>query len=716
MNDMTGNIVGERYRVEAFLGRGGMASVYKVWDVQRAAHLAMKVLHSDLADDVVFLRRFKREGQTLELLQHPNIVRFYGLEESDGLAYILMDYIEGLTLRREISLNKKTLRPARMLQILQPVGSALHYAHQLGMVHCDIKPVNILIQRSGMVYLTDFGIARVKGTRTEAPAISGTLAYMAPEQFAGEDPTPLSDQYALGIVLYEMITGGERPFSGEKGPEKDTSHQLGWEKQNLPAPDPAVFHPGAAPEISAVALRCLARNPQDRYPSVLHFLDALKEAVHGGGKNQDVQTVVEVPFPTPGIASSARVLVEIPHSLPGWNDETSGTLPTDLPVSQEPPEPVEPPAEDAAASSAAAEVYPRKNWGMWAVLLALLLTGLMAARFAWNGQAQPEPSAVPAPTITQTSTATPGVTVRPGAVAYSAATATATTSPTLASPTVTAGAQQIAFASDRGGSVQIWVMDSDRPGRHYQLTNLPNGACQPVWSPDNQKIAFITPCNGPRVTYPGAKILVVDLQTRSVTDINARGFDPDWSPDGTRLAYTTYNGEKTEIHVVALDTLQTQPLSTRGTRNSHADWSPDGITIAFTSDDNGIDEIWRMRADGSSQEVLTNAGLFRNFSKPDWSPDGEWLAASMKELDSPAPIPLLVAINPDDARDGGRQVLNERLRIEDAAISPDGNWFVFWYVVEGNNMEIARVNSAGEWIRLTDHKARDFHPAWSASP
>ena len=134
MDELTGKLLGDRYRVDGFFGHGGMADVYKVWDQQRAVFLALKVLHDDLAEDAVFLRRFKREAQVLERLQHPTIVRFYGLEEWGGLAYILMDFIDGLTLRKEISLNKKGMRPARILQLVQPVCAALHYAHQMGMV------------------------------------------------------------------------------------------------------------------------------------------------------------------------------------------------------------------------------------------------------------------------------------------------------------------------------------------------------------------------------------------------------------------------------------------------------------------------------------------------------------------------------------------------------------------------------------------------------
>jgi len=126
MSELIGRIVNGRYRVEAFLGKGGMAEVYKVWDQERNMHLAMKILHADLAEDKVFLRRFKREAQTLATLQHPNIIRFYGLEQTDGLVFLLMEYIEGTTLRKEIFETESPFSLERVLNIVQPVTDALH--------------------------------------------------------------------------------------------------------------------------------------------------------------------------------------------------------------------------------------------------------------------------------------------------------------------------------------------------------------------------------------------------------------------------------------------------------------------------------------------------------------------------------------------------------------------------------------------------------------
>jgi len=155
---LVGQTLAGRYRIDAFIGRGGMADVYKVWGQQRAVFLALKVLHADLAKDKVFLRRFKREAQTLAKLQHPNIVRFDSLEQDGSLVFMLMDYVEGTSLRKEIFEAKDPLSIARVLEIVRSVCSVLQYAHSQGFLYSHLKPANILIDQSGRVMLSDLGV------------------------------------------------------------------------------------------------------------------------------------------------------------------------------------------------------------------------------------------------------------------------------------------------------------------------------------------------------------------------------------------------------------------------------------------------------------------------------------------------------------------------------------------------------------------------------
>ena len=160
MDDLIGKTLAGRYRVEAFLGKGGMAEVYKVWDAHRSSYLAMKLLHEDLALDNVFLRRFKREAQTLARLQHPNIVRFYGLEQEGRQVFMLIDYVDGESLKHKIFDAHGPLPFDQIMDIMGPLCQALQYAHNEGLVHADVKPGNIMIDKTGRVLLSDFGIAR----------------------------------------------------------------------------------------------------------------------------------------------------------------------------------------------------------------------------------------------------------------------------------------------------------------------------------------------------------------------------------------------------------------------------------------------------------------------------------------------------------------------------------------------------------------------------
>ena len=213
-----------------------MAEVYKVWDSKRGVHLAMKLMHEDLALDNVFLRRFKREARTLEKLQHPNIVRFYGLEQEGRLVFMLMDFVDGESLKHRIFDARGPIPLDEVYEVIQPVCQALRYAHGEGFVHADVKPGNIMIDKTGRVLLSDFGIARMTESSTVTMAGAGTPAYMAPEQARGETPLIQTDIYALGIVLYEMVTG-ERPFTGELATISGTSgEKTRWEQMNLNPP------------------------------------------------------------------------------------------------------------------------------------------------------------------------------------------------------------------------------------------------------------------------------------------------------------------------------------------------------------------------------------------------------------------------------------------------------------------------------------------------
>lgn len=277
MADLTGQVIRNRYIVHEFLGSGGMAEVYKVWDNERNSFLAMKVLHEKYARHSVVLEHFRREAENLAKLKHPNIVRFYGFEQDQTRSYILMDFIEGQTLKDKIkSKNGTPFGTEEISKLLSPVLIALQFAHNRDLIHCDIKPANIMVDVTGKVLLTDFGIARASYLDNHAMSSSGTPAYMAPEQVRNEAPVPETDIYALGVVLYEMLTGGTRPFNGTQAQTGgSTANRIRWEQEHLPHPSPYHKNPSLNPKLNTVLNRVLSKDISQRYHSAIELANAL---------------------------------------------------------------------------------------------------------------------------------------------------------------------------------------------------------------------------------------------------------------------------------------------------------------------------------------------------------------------------------------------------------------------------------------------------------
>ncbi|PYT11038.1 MAG: hypothetical protein DMF51_16615 [Acidobacteria bacterium] len=214
------------YRILRQLGAGGMGEVYEAEDMKLGRRVALKVLPEETARDSQRRERFEREAKAVAALNHPNIVTIYSVEEAAGIGFIIMELVEGETLRRVLPGGGLAL--GRLLDLAIPLAEAIAAAHQQGITHRDLKPENILIHRDGKVKVLDFGLAKMEGafgdtghgsrlpTRalTEEGRIVGTIAYMSPEQAEGKRVDPRSDVFTLGIILYEMATG-ERPFKGD---------------------------------------------------------------------------------------------------------------------------------------------------------------------------------------------------------------------------------------------------------------------------------------------------------------------------------------------------------------------------------------------------------------------------------------------------------------------------------------------------------------------
>jgi beta-lactam-binding protein with PASTA domain/tRNA A-37 threonylcarbamoyl transferase component Bud32 len=265
--------VGGRYQLGELLGRGGMAEVRRAVDQRLGRSVAVKQLRTDLATDPTFQARFRREAQSAAGLNHPTIVAVYDTgEEIDPLTgvsvpYIVMELVEGSTLRDVLKDGRKIL-PERALELTQGVLDALSYSHKAGIVHRDIKPANVMLAPNGGVKVMDFGIARAvadtSATMTQTAAVIGTAQYLSPEQARGEKVDARSDLYSTGCLLYELLVG-RPPFVGDSPVSVAYQHV-----REAPLP-PSQLDPEISPEIDAVVLKALAKDPADRYQSALEM-------------------------------------------------------------------------------------------------------------------------------------------------------------------------------------------------------------------------------------------------------------------------------------------------------------------------------------------------------------------------------------------------------------------------------------------------------------
>ncbi|MBF6173568.1 Stk1 family PASTA domain-containing Ser/Thr kinase [Nocardia blacklockiae] len=254
-----------RYELGEIIGFGGMSEVHKARDLRLGRDVAIKVLRADLARDPTFYLRFKREAQNAAALNHPAIVAVYdtGEAEVDGgpLPYIVMEYVDGDTLRDMVR-GKGPLPPRRAMEVIADVCAALDFSHKNGIVHRDMKPANIMINRQGAVKVMDFGIARAiadsSNPMTQTAAVIGTAQYLSPEQARGEQVDARSDVYSVGCVLFEILTG-EPPFTGDS--PVAVAYQHVREDPRLPS----LVNPGVPRELDSVILKAMAKNPANRY-------------------------------------------------------------------------------------------------------------------------------------------------------------------------------------------------------------------------------------------------------------------------------------------------------------------------------------------------------------------------------------------------------------------------------------------------------------------
>jgi serine/threonine protein kinase len=294
MADLVGKTVG-KYRIVARLGRGGMAEVYKAYQPGLDRYVGIKVLHAHLIDDKDFIGRFEREALAVGKLRHNNIVQALDFDREGEMYFMAMEFIDGPTLKDELKARRIADNPFTLKEISRiftALCSAIDYAHARGMVHRDLKPANVMINQEGQVVLTDFGIARIIGATqyTQTGAMSGTPAYMSPEQGQGERGDERSDIYSLGVMLYEMVTGVV-PYDG------DTPFAVIMKHISEPLPMPTVVNPNLPEEVERVILKAMSKRPEDRYQTAGEMARALREAIGVSPGEENLPLPVVAPRP-----------------------------------------------------------------------------------------------------------------------------------------------------------------------------------------------------------------------------------------------------------------------------------------------------------------------------------------------------------------------------------------------------------------------------------
>ncbi|MGA2469596.1 MAG: Stk1 family PASTA domain-containing Ser/Thr kinase [Solirubrobacteraceae bacterium] len=375
-----GTIIDERYQVVSRLGSGGMADVYCAEDLQLGRRVAVKLLHERFAQDEEFVERFRREASSAASLSHANIVSVFDRGEWGGTYYIAMELLEGRSLDAIVR-EEAPLTPERAIDITEQVLRAARFAHRRGVVHRDLKPHNVIIDDENRVKVTDFGIARAGASEiTQTGSIMGTARYLSPEQAQGENVGPPSDVYAIGILLYELLTGTV-PFEGESVVAIALRHL------SEPPRPPSTLVSSISPNLDAIVLRALAKDPADRFADADDFLNALgaererlrtEDGSRTAAFTPVVMPTVQAPVlrPTPSDGTQTLLPATVHHPDPDYWDSSATSVISSGPGGAPPPR-----------RSGGGPVWP---WALFGVFVAI--AAIIALVFLLIGRNETVPS------------------------------------------------------------------------------------------------------------------------------------------------------------------------------------------------------------------------------------------------------------------------------------------------------------------------------------
>lgn len=680
----SGETLRSRYKIESVLGQGGMGAVYRARDLNLRVAVAVK---ENLFTTDEYARQFHNEATILAGLRHPNLPRVIDHFVLPGEGqYLVMDFIEGTDLRERIERDGPIDVEEALPWFLQ-VCDALAYLHSrrpYPILHRDIKPGNIKIQPDGRAVLVDFGLAKVvdeSGTTTTG-AKAMTPGFSPPEQYGTGRTDLRTDVYALGATLYACLTGEIPEDSLERAMGRDELTPLRRRRPNI------------SPSLARAIEKALAVRQEERYQSMMEFAAALGSASEAGGPT----VVREFPYLDQTIrAPVSRGLADLPTRLP-WEPEPD-----------------------------------RSRWmkiGAGVLGVALLAGAVLIAPRLSAGVVGLGRSDTPGPAASPTD-AGPQATVTPEEIPTAEATAAlilitatppggeATPNPALTLtplPTpIGGGVGQIAFASDRSGTPQIYLINVDGTGLKA-LTSMPDGACQPSWSPDGLSLVFISPCPDSREAYPGAGLWALELENlepRPLLSSPGGDYDPAWSPGGGRIAFASEREGRPQIYVMNLETDEVENVHEFFAREVQPIWSPVDNLLLFVSFRNAIPQLWLMSDTGENPSRFAR-GDFED-THPAWASDGQLIVFQRRRASSD--IPRLFASRFADLGVPDFQVCQQSpyaaQPMADADFSPDGRWLVFEYWPDGVNHNVAIMTTSCTIItNLTIDPATDFDAAW----